>query len=64
MDSKPSGIEFETGQNLQHHIDELSSEELDYALDKRGLMELRRRVRDSANRFEGGMMTMCVQIAL
>jgi len=53
MDSKPSGIELEKGDRLQDHIDRLTSQELDYALDERGLTELRRRVRNAANRFEG-----------
>ena len=53
MKSKPSGIELEKGQSLDDHIKQLTSEELDYALDMRGLTDLRRRVRDSSNRFEG-----------
>ena len=53
MKRKPSGIELEKGQHLDDHIKQLTSEELDYALDMRGLTDLRRRVRDSTNRFEG-----------
>jgi len=53
MSSKPAGIELEQGQVLKDHIKLLTAEELDYALDLDGLIGLRRRVRDSANRFEG-----------
>lgn len=53
MNGKPKGIEFEEGDDLEELIKTFTSRELDYALDKQGLTELRRRVRDSINRFEG-----------
>ena len=53
MKTKPAGIELEKGRTLQDHLKNLTSEELDYALDLRGLTELRRRVWVAANRFEG-----------
>eukprot|EP00210_Caulerpa_lentillifera_P001516 g1454.t1 len=56
LTSNVSGLDLERGRNLSDHLKLLTTEELDYALDLRGLVELRRRVRNAATRFEGVKM--------